>query len=379
MKDTKISHNPFSFGGTVNSRQFVNREEDRQEIATDIKNHTNLILYAPRRYGKTSLILQVFEDMKKADSKFIGIYIDFYKIHSKEKFLQVFSREFSQNMEWSADKILSFFKSIIKTVSPSITMDNEGKPKLDIAFQRPMKPNTFEEIMRLPETLAKKGFTVAVFFDEFQEIIRLNGHNFQQELRAEIQHHSNVSYIFCGSKQHLISEIFSQSKSPLYNIGKMKYVHKISEKKFIPFILRNMKKVQSNFRTANAREIYQFVNGIPYYVQMLSYETYNLALMNPDTPPELLIQFAIKKIIEEKNEEFIMMFGQLSPSQKKIMEIVLAHNGANLFRHEILAEFSIPTSTLKKGLSLLVESGMLTQNNKYSITDVFFEKWMKNI
>lgn len=378
MKKSHIFHNPFSFGGTVHSKQFVNREEDRQELSMDIQNHTNLILYAPRRYGKTSLVLQVFEDIKKTNSKFVGVYIDFYKIHSKEKFLQVLSREFGRNVAWSSDKILSYFKSILKTVTPSITLDNDGQAKLDVSFQRPVKSGTFEEIMRLPEALANKGFTVAVFFDEFQEITRLNGHSFQQELRAEIQHHSNVSYIFCGSKQHLISEIFSQSKSPLYHIGKMKNVLKIAEEKFVPFIVKNMKKVQTSFKPAMAREIYQTVNGIPYYVQMLAYEYYNLAMMNPDKSPEILLQFTINKIVEEKNEEFIMVYQHLSPSQKKILEIVLAHNGENLFRHEVLSEFNIPSSTMKKGLSLLVENGVLILKNQvYGFPNIFMKKWME--
>ena len=77
-----------------------------------------MVLYAPRRYGKSSLILQVFEDIKKTNTKFIGLYIDFFKIHSREKFLQILSNEYSKNSGWSADKIISFFKSVISSVQP---------------------------------------------------------------------------------------------------------------------------------------------------------------------------------------------------------------------------------------------------------------------
>ena len=74
-----IIENPFAFGGTVKGRQFIDREEERAELIQDIENHANLVLYAPRRYGKSSLILQVFEDIKKTNTKFIGLYIDFLK------------------------------------------------------------------------------------------------------------------------------------------------------------------------------------------------------------------------------------------------------------------------------------------------------------
>jgi len=379
MKKTALKQNPFAFGGTVHGKQFVNRDEERQELVRDIQNHTNLILYAPRRYGKTSLILQIFEDMKKRNSKFVGLYIDFFKIHSREKFLQLISKEYSQKIGWSADKIISFFKSAVQSLQPSLTINNEGKPELDISFTRPMQSGSFEEVLALPRKLAEKGYLVCVVFDEFQEITRLNGQNFQQELRSIIQHHSNVSYTFCGSKQHLISKIFSFADSPLYNIGKMKYVNKIKEKSFANFINKNMKTIQSDFNLASAKAIYQKANGVPYYVQMLAYEYYNLALMNQNHSAETLLAAAVNNLVSEKSEEYIAIFERFSPTQKKIIEIVLKYGGTNLFRRDILSEYHIPASTLKKGLSKLVESGILSlENNIYQFSDIFFEQWLED-
>ena len=77
-----------------------------------------MVLYAHRRYGKLLLILQVFEDIKKTNTKFIGLYIDFFKIHSREKFLQILSNKYSKNSGWSADKIVSFFTLLISSIQP---------------------------------------------------------------------------------------------------------------------------------------------------------------------------------------------------------------------------------------------------------------------
>ena len=59
----KIKTNPFVFGKVVTGRDFINRSQERKEIAAEIENSTNVILYAPRRYGKTSLVMQVFNDL----------------------------------------------------------------------------------------------------------------------------------------------------------------------------------------------------------------------------------------------------------------------------------------------------------------------------
>jgi len=57
--------NPFIFGKVVTGKYFTNRTEELRELKQDIKNHTNIILYGPRRYGKTSLIFNLFESLKK--------------------------------------------------------------------------------------------------------------------------------------------------------------------------------------------------------------------------------------------------------------------------------------------------------------------------
>jgi predicted AAA+ superfamily ATPase len=48
--------NPFKYGGVVKGKYFYNRTKEIQQLKSDIKSGNNLILFAPRRFGKTSLI-----------------------------------------------------------------------------------------------------------------------------------------------------------------------------------------------------------------------------------------------------------------------------------------------------------------------------------
>ena len=47
-----------------------------------------------------------------------------------------------------------------------------------------------------------------VVFDEFQEIAGYKQEGFEKRLRAIIQQHENISYFFCGSQRHILTEIF---------------------------------------------------------------------------------------------------------------------------------------------------------------------------
>ena len=49
-----------------------------------------------------------------------------------------------------------------------------------------------------------------------------------------------------------------------------------------------------------------------------------------------------------------------------------------MFSQKNLANFNIPGSTLRKGLTILSDKGILTQTeNVYSFPDVFFQKWLE--
>ena len=49
-----------------------------------------------------------------------------------------------------------------------------------------------------------------------------------------------------------------------------------------------------------------------------------------------------------------------------------------MFSQKNLANFNILGSTLRKGLTILSDKGILTQTeNVYSFPDVFFQKWLE--
>lgn len=48
--------NPFKYGKIVSGEFFYDRREELQRIKETLKGGNNLVLYAPRRYGKSSLV-----------------------------------------------------------------------------------------------------------------------------------------------------------------------------------------------------------------------------------------------------------------------------------------------------------------------------------
>jgi len=108
--------NPFLFGKVVTGKHFVDRKSERQEIVSEIEQHTNL--YSPRRCGKTSLVHQTFLDLKRKHTNFCGLVVDSYAVTSREKFLKLLAREYGRYSGMSIEKLLQHLRTGLSGVVP---------------------------------------------------------------------------------------------------------------------------------------------------------------------------------------------------------------------------------------------------------------------
>ncbi|WP_297889901.1 ATP-binding protein, partial [Sulfurihydrogenibium sp.] len=206
--------NPFYYGGVVGKENFCNRKEEINQLKSDIKNGLNVLLYAPRRFGKTSLVLRTVEELgKKENLNFV--FVDLLGISNIEEFINEYFNAIVKSFETSIEKTINFLKNILNfKPTVKILLDQSGSYKLQIEFTKSQLNQTLEEVLNLPLKYANKGKKICVIFDEFQEIQTIGVEN---KLRTIIQHHSNkISYIFMGSKKSVLTKMFSDKTKAFY-------------------------------------------------------------------------------------------------------------------------------------------------------------------
>jgi hypothetical protein len=57
--------NPFRFGAIVTGKSFADRDDEIHQLVAAFSNSQNVILSSPRRYGKTSLLLETFARLRR--------------------------------------------------------------------------------------------------------------------------------------------------------------------------------------------------------------------------------------------------------------------------------------------------------------------------
>lgn len=58
-------NNPFRYGIAVDEPYFIDREQEIKEFSRWLKSGQSLVVYSPRRYGKTSLIIKILKNLRK--------------------------------------------------------------------------------------------------------------------------------------------------------------------------------------------------------------------------------------------------------------------------------------------------------------------------
>lgn len=84
-----------------------------------------------------------------------------------------------------------------------------GVPKVTIDVAPAEEENTLKEIFEYLGSSEKRCY---IAIDEFQQIAEYPEKGVEALLRSYIQFLPNVNFIFAGSKQHLMQEMFTSSK-----------------------------------------------------------------------------------------------------------------------------------------------------------------------
>ncbi len=200
--------NPFVYGETVTGDNFCNRKQEISELVNDIKNGTNVIIFSPRRYGKTSLINQVLESARQKG--ILSFYVDLYPAVNKQKFIEIYARAISTGLTGKTSRIVKKLKEYLPRIIPKVVMDDQSV-HFEFGFDHrgSLSPQVDDLLEAGKKAADQHNKNAVVVFDEFQEIANFDDQEIERKMRSVFQHHRNVCYIFMGSKTHLMRDIFN--------------------------------------------------------------------------------------------------------------------------------------------------------------------------
>lgn len=345
------NQNPFVFGKIVRGTDFCGRKEEIHKIKAIIQSKNNLVIISPRRYGKTSLIINALEK-----SKISFLFLDCMSIGNEETLLERLTLSYLQKLKQG--DMINKIRYLSKTIHIEYTFSLDG---LNIKVQR----YDSLSLERLIQEISKEYILV---FDEFQELFTKDT-ELVKRLRSILQD-IKQSYIFLGSRKHLLLFLFSDQKSPLYNFAAIMNLPKIHPQEWRTFIETKSKGVLLSTEDINI--ILEYAEEIPFYVQYLAYHFWEERRRNKSSASTEIMN----KILLSNEYVYEELYTRIPLSQQRALKII-AMKEEKRFSEDILKRYEIKNpQILNKAINALEEKGILDRNGEYHFNDPLLKQYI---
>jgi hypothetical protein len=379
----KRATNPFVFGDLALDEAFADREDEVSGLVSDMRNGQNVLVYAPRRYGKSSLVLRAAQEALR--QKVLVGYCDLMKTPTKERFAAGLAKTIysdlsspvGQAFEWAAN----LFRGL--RVMPTMEVDpTDGS--LRFSFQagrrRADLDDTIERLLELPaEIAADRKRRVVIVFDEFQEIVALDK-QFPNLLRAVFQAQREVGHVYLGSKRHILEGIFNDRNEPFWRSAKRLEIGVIPSGQFAAFIGSRFADTGKGISEEALERLLLASGGHPYGTQELAYFVWELVPAGGEAGlPE--VDESLGRVIRSEHSHFTDLWED-APRAQRLLMLALAHEPTSAVyssgyhaRHELPANPSLQTALA--GLIRKEIAGRSEENGDYRIIEPFFAEWLQ--
>ena len=368
-------NNPFNYSNFVTGNCFCNRKTEQEDLMEFIRSSQNVLLYSHRRTGKSSLIKQVFLNVRQNSPEIGTLYIDLYGTTSEKEFITRIFQQLSV-LETNTDKLLKLLKSSIEKFSFQISIEpGTNLPAVTPLFRSADEKLVLKNLMGLLKKFSQKR-KIVIAFDEFQEVAKYaNADSFEKNLRSYIQQHSNICYIFSGSQQHLLTAMFQSQMRAFYQQAASYPLQQIKTKHYIPWMKKMFDKGNLPINNRDLQEIVEQFENHPMYIQLFCFFLWQELQRNSWN--DQTINLIERAMIDQKHLEYQILWDNLSINQKKTLKLILVNDGQNLFAAKALIAVNIKTASIvTRCLKTLSEKEILVKNGKYIIQDLFLKKWL---
>lgn len=368
--------NPFNYISIAEGDNFYERKDETKRIVDTLQGGNNLVLFAPRRYGKTSL---VFRAMQQLEQQGIAcVYLDLMPMYSLDSFAELYLQALYRK-QTGFERFVQMV-SALKNIRPKMTFDDLGKPEFGIEFaETKVSAATVADILDLPEKMAQEGRRIVVVMDEFQEILKLSNFGLEALMRSKIQLQHHANYLFLGSKTHIIQDMFMDKNKPFYNSAITLQISTLPEQETIDFITSRFASSDIHISEDLCRYIISCVENIPYYIQLLCAEIWQYMVPDFQEVNKDIIDECFMRVVELKSDYYYERTDRLSALQKRLL-IALTQSGDNIYSGEYIQRHRlVGASSLQKAVAVLLDEGIIDRNGAtYTFCDPFYKQYICN-
>ena len=375
----KLAENPFKFGNPVEGDHYYPRLELTRTIKQFLSNHIHVVIMGPRRFGKTSFVIDLFHQLEKQNYR--CLLIDIFNVTSHRDFLHQFLRAIRKQKRFK-DSLRQFWKKF-KQLTPQLNLGLDPQTghlnsSVGVNLGELSEEGVRNGIQDLLEGLSDLGENVVIALDEFQQISQIEDKGWlEATIRTHLQKLPNVSFLFTGSQKSLISEMLNDPARPLYRSCQTMEFPSFGPD-FSNWVMSRFQSVGIDCNINAINHLRKLVQDTPNYVQMVCFHLVALACLKINTSA---VEKALKTVAKQNAYAYQTLLNSLSLPQKRTLRLA-ANETHSLFQKERITKYEIASApALHNSIKALKTKGILDEEGTAKgcvlFDDPLFAYWLR--
>ena len=373
-----MTTNPFRYGALALDEAFTDRESEVGELKADVRNGQDVVIFAPRRYGKSSLLWRASQELVR--EKVLVAQVDLMTAPTSATFAEKLARAIHDDIAsplLRARERLRVFADL--EVRPTIRVDPQTDAvsfSFDVGERREAIDATIERLLELPAQLAaERGRQVVLVLDEFQEVVEID-RRLPNLMRAVFQRQPEVAHVYLGSKRHMMRRIFNDENQPFWRSAKQVELGVIARGAFAAYIRRQFERTDRYIAAPAVEAILAATGGHPYATQELCYFTWQETAPDERAEPSH-VDTALTKVLRSEHAHFSLLWERASSVQRVLLTELAREPGRPLTgdyrrRHNLPAP-----STVQRAVEALERDELVARDRgRVHISEPFLAAWL---
>jgi hypothetical protein len=369
--------NPFITLGYAGPEYFCDRQSETDSILGNILGGNPVTITSIRRMGKTGLIHHVLHHLPE---KAIGVYCDIQAAENRLELINLLMTAMIRAIP-EKSKPGAVIWSFIKQLRPVITFEAlSGLPQVTLESGKKNPEPDLESLLRL---IQNQPFRMVIALDEFQQITQFPEERTDAWLRGIMQQLNNVTFLFSGSQQHLMNELFNTPSMPLYRSTVFSRIKPIPPNEYSGFACQLFRKGNRQIDPETVLEILNWTRNHTYYNQLLCNRIYASGQAKITTT---VWQEEALKLIRD-TEAIFFGYRDLLPSvQWQLLKALAGEQKVKApTANEFISKYALSGSaTILQSLKALIKKELVYKDYDddgtafYSVYDLLFHHWIRN-
>jgi uncharacterized protein len=366
-----VDVNPFVYSHPLGPDEIIDRDRETTELLANAVGGHFTRLYAPRKYGKTSLLQRALADGEREEG-LIPVLVDLYRVVSLADVTVRLERAYARHLNGAVRaRVDQFLQRTgiglslgVTGISARIQLDPRADPL-----------PALHALLDLPLRLeASGGYRALIAFDEFQDIDKIPG--LDGLIRSHIQFHGDVaSYVFAGSEPGLMKQLFEDRDRPLYGSAVPMRLGRLAPEDVGAYVAERFEETGRDVGDALG-PLLREAAGHPQRAMLLAHRLW--AVVEPGATATVDDwHAAFEEALAELEAEFDAEWRHLDTSQQKTLRSIV-EGGGSPYRGDVLARLALTKDMVRKALPRLTASALIERTGDgHEIVDPLFAAWIR--